>query len=121
MINARQQVKDALLTICENVKMSRPAGDPDLPLIVYAQVGNTPINMAYVRLKWRINVYCRTRSELIDLCDEVDNVMSGQLGFTRVSNSGDDVARVGTDLYTERIDYAGLVNKQTLSVIKYST
>ena len=121
MINARQQVKTALLTVCNNVKMSRPAGDIDLPLIVYAQVGNTPISMAYVRLKWRISVYCSNFSDLVDLCDDVDEVMSGQLGFTRTGKTGDDVARVETDLYTCRLDYAGLVNTQTLGVIKYST
>ena len=120
MINARQQVKNALLTVCDNVKMSRPAGDIDLPLIVYAQTGNTPINMLYDRLKWRVSVYCRNFSDLVDLCDDVDNIMTG-LGFTRVGKTGDDTARVETDLYMCKLDYAGLVNKQTLGVIKYST
>lgn len=121
MVDARKQVKNALLTVCDNVKMSRPAGDPQLPLVVYAQVGNTPINSLYVRLKWRISVYCSTLSELVKLCDEVDNVMSEQLGFTLTGKTGDDTARVETDLYMCKLNYAGLVNKQTLGVIKYST
>lgn len=120
MIDSRTQIKDTLLEICNNVKMSRPAGDIALPLICYAQTGNTPINIAYDRIKWRIAVYCNTFAELVELCDEVDEIMHGRFGFTRVRKTGDDEARVDTDLYLCRLDYSGLINTKTLGVIQDS-
>lgn len=121
MINARIQVGNALLSVCENVKMTKPDGDTELPLICYAEMGNTPVNMAYVRLRWRVAVYCNTFEELVELTDKADNIMSEQLGFTRTGKTPDDQARIGTDLYLCRLDYSGLVNTKTLNVIKYST
>lgn len=121
MIDARVQIGDALATVCENVKMSRPDGDVELPLICYAESGNVPYNMAYTRLRWRVAVYAGSFEELVDLVGKVDGVMSGQIGFTRTGKTPDDEARIGTDLYLCRLDYSGLVNNQTLGVIKYST
>lgn len=121
MINAREQVKDALKTVCTNVKMSRPEGDVVLPLIVYAEMQNLPVNMAYVRLGWRVAIYCNTFSELVDLVAQVDDVMSNTLGYTRTGKTPDDQARVGTDLYLCRLDYRGLVDTKINGVIKHST
>lgn len=121
MINAREQVKDALKTVCNNVKMSRPEGEVNLPLVVYAEMSNVPVNKAYTRLKWRVAIYCNTFSELVDLVERVDNVMSSTLGYTRTSKTSDDEARVGTDLYLCRLDYAGLVDTKINGIIKYST
>lgn len=121
MINARQQVYDALLTVCNNVKMSRPEGEIQLPLIVYAEMANVPVNKAYVRIRWRVAVYCSTFKNLVELVDATDNVMSETLGFTRVNKTPDADARIGTDLYLCRLDYSGIVNIKTLGVIKYST
>lgn len=120
MINAREQVKDALLTVCSNVKMSRPEGDPVLPLIVYAEMENLPVNMAYVRLRWRVAIYCNTFADLVEMTNKVDAVMSETLGYTRVKKTPDDSARVSTDLYLCKLDYSGLVNTRTLTIIKHS-
>lgn len=121
MINAREQVGTALETVCSNVKMAKPDGKVELPLVCYAETGNVPVNMAYDRLKWRVAVYCNTLEELVALVENVDSVMSKTLGFTRTGKTPDSDARIGTDLYLCRLDYAGLVNTKTKTVIKYST
>ena len=121
MINARQQIGEALETVCSNVKMAKPDGKIEPPLICYAETGNTPVNMAYVRLKWRIAIYTHTFEELVELTDAVDSIMSDELGFTRTGKTPDSDARLATELYLCRLDYAGLVNTKTLTVIKYST
>ena len=121
MINARAQVKDALKTVCTNVKMSRPEGSVTLPLIVYAEMENLPVNVAYVRLRWRVAVYCDNFSDLVSLCDDVDEVMTTSLGYTRVNKSSDDDARLSTDMYVCKLDYSGLVDTKINGVIKNTT
>lgn len=120
MINARRQVADALLTVCENVKMSRPEGDVELPLICYAETYNNPINIAYDRIKWRVAVYAGTFAELVRLTAAADNVMSEVLGWTRTGKSSDESSRIGTDLYLCKLDYSGIVKKDTLTIIRGS-
>ena len=120
MIDAREQICKELSTVCNNVKMSKPDGDVELPLICYAEMGNIPVNMAYVRLKWRVAVYANTFEELVALVSGVDDVMSDRLGFTRTGKTPDEQAHIATDLYLCRLDYSGLVNVQTLGVIKHS-
>lgn len=120
MIDARAQIRDALKTVCTNVKMSRPAGDPVLPLVVYAEMSNLPVNKAYVRLRWQVTVYCTTFKDLVELTDEVDSIMSETLGYTRSSKSSDDGAKIGTDLYMCRLAYVGLVDTKLNGVIKNS-
>ena len=121
MINAREQIKDALKTVCTNVKMSRPVGNPNPPLIVYAEMSNLPVNKAYVRLRWQVTVYCETFKDLTELTDEVDRVMSETLGYTRSNKSSDDEARIDTDMYMCKLTYVGLVDTKLNGVIKYST
>lgn len=121
MINARKQIGDELAKVCPNVKMTKPDGDVELPLICYAEMQNTPVNVAYVRLRWRVAVYCSTFAELVDMVNKVDTVMGEKIGFTRTNKTPDDQARIGTDLYLCRLDYSGLVNVRTRGVIKYST
>lgn len=120
MIDARQQIGTALQAVTPNVKMSRPDGDIELPLICYAETGNIPVNMAYTRLKWRVAVYAGSFTELVELTNAADHIMSDEIGFTRTGKTPDDKARIGTDLYLCRLDYSGLVNNETLGVIKYS-
>lgn len=119
MINAREQIKDLLLTVCDNVKMSRPEGDVELPLICYAETVNTPVNIAYDRLGWRVAIYAGTFDELVTLTAQADDVMQS-IGFTRTGKTGDDSARIGTDLYLCRLDYRAIVNTKTKTVIKGS-
>lgn len=121
MIDARKQVKTALKTVCQNVLMSYPAGKPSFPLIVYAEMENLPVNRAYVRLRWRISVYCSTFEALNTLVDSADTVMSETLGYTRTYKTPDSELLVSTDVYRCQLDYSGLVNTKTNGVIKYST
>lgn len=120
MINAREQICTALEAVCNNVKMSKPEGTVELPLICYAEVNNTPVNMICVRLGWRVAVYARTFEELVSLTNQVDAVMTG-LGYTRTSKTPDTQALVDTDLYLCRLNYSGLVNTVIKNVIPYST
>lgn len=119
MIDAREQIKNLLTTVCPNVKMSRPDGKVNLPLICYTELSNLPVNIAYDRIKWRIAVYANTFEELINLVNQVEEKMSG-LGFTRTHQTPDDESKKGKDLYLKRIDYSALINKEKNTVVKGS-
>lgn len=121
MINARKQVAEALLTVCSNVSMSKPDTEAVFPLICYSQQSDLPVNVAYDRIKWRVACYANTLTEVLELEEGVIDVMSNQLGFTLVAETSDEDAHKGIDFYLKRLDFSGLVNKQTLGVIKYST
>lgn len=120
MIDAREQIKNALETICDNVKMSKPAGDVEFPLICYACISNDTINIAYDRLRWRVTAYCNTFTDLIGLVASIDGVMNGELGYTRTYETPDDEAKKGTDFYMKRLDYSAMVNKEHYTVIRGS-
>ena len=120
MIDAREQVKELLLTICDNVKMTKPSGDVRFPLICYAETGNAHINIAYDRLKYSVAVYAGTFEELISLTDAVNTAMVN-FGFTRTNVSPDTEARKGTDFYLKRIDYSCMINKERNTIIKQTT
>lgn len=120
MIDAREQVKDALLAVCSNVKMSKPSGDVQLPLICYACMGDDVVDIGHERLRWRVVVYSNTFEEAIRMSKQVEAVMHDQLGYTRRSITPDDQSKVGTDLYMRRIDYSALVNLEVMGVIKGS-
>lgn len=105
MVDLRQKVGYGLMTVCDNVKMSKPDGDVTLPLICYAETGNTSINIAYDQLKYRVAVYANTFEELVELVDAVDDLMYDTFGFSRTGKTSDGDARIGTDLYLCRLDY----------------
>ena len=121
MINAREQVADALEQVCANVKMSRPEGNVELPLICYACTGDLDVNVAYARVQWRVAVYHMSFAELVDLVHQVDAVMNGELGYTRTYETPDYDAKLGTDFYLKRLDYSALVNKEAYSVVRGTT
>lgn len=118
---ARTQVANMLLTVCSNVKMTRPEGNTVLPLVIYGLTSALPVNMAYTRMKWRVACYASTMQELLDMVDGVIGVMSGELGFTLTSETPDEDTRKGTDFYQKRLDFAALVMNETGGVIKWST
>lgn len=118
---ARTQVANMLLTVCSNVKMTRPEGNTVLPLVIYGLTSALPVNMAYTRMKWRVACYASTMQELLDMVDGVIGVMSGELGFTLTSETSDEDTRKGTDFYQKRLDFSGLVMNETGGVIKWST
>lgn len=118
MINPRVQIANLLLTVCNNVSMSKPDVEAVFPFISYSLQSDLPVNVAYDRLRWRIACYAKTFTELIEMVDGVNNIMSGQLGFTLMSMTPDEESHKGTDFYMKRLDYSGLVNKQTLGVLR---
>lgn len=107
----RELVANALLSVIDNVKMSKPAGDITLPLICYAETSNAAINIASDRVRFRVAVYASTFQELVDLSQRVDSVMAHSLGFQRTATTPDSDALIGTDLYLKRIDYTCTINK----------
>mgnify|MGYP003304637777 CR=1 FL=1 len=118
MINPRAQVANLLLTVCENVNMSKPDADAVFPFISYSLQSDLPVNVAYDRLRWRVACYARTFTELLELCDGVMNVMTGQLGFTLTSITPDEDSHKETNLFMKRLDFSGLVDKKTLGVLR---
>lgn len=121
MIDARQQVATALLTVCDNVTMAKPDGDVEFPLVCYSQTSDLPVNIAYDRLRYRVAVYASTFAELLTMVAGVVDVMTGTIGLTLTGETDDEQAHMGTDFYMKRLDFAGLVNTKTLGVIKGST
>ena len=119
MINAREQIVSELETVCDNVKMSRPDGKVSLPLVCYSMQEDTPLNIAYDRLRWRVACYESNFEGLINLVTQVDAVMT-RLGYTKISETPDGECRVDTNLYLKRLDYSALVNKEHLTVVKGS-
>lgn len=118
---ARTQVANRLLTVCSNVKMTRPEGDTVLPLICYGLTSALPVNMAYTRMRWRIACYASTMQGLLTMVEDVIGIMSGELGFTLTSETPDEDTRSGTDFYMKRLDFSGIVQNDTGGVIKWST
>lgn len=119
MIDAREQMANELETVCPNVKMTKPDGIVELPLVCYSLTSDDHVNIAYDRLKWRVAVYHEDFERLIQLVAEVDAKMS-ELGYTRVKETPDSDARVDVGLYLKRLDYQALVNKEYFTVVKGS-
>ena len=124
MIDARRFIRERLLSVCDNVKMSKPDGDVALPLICYAEAENAPpspgLSGLYTRLGWRVACYANSFEELCQLVQGVDGVMVDDLGFTRTNKMADDQARIGTDLYLCRLTYSALVNEQERTILPKS-
>jgi hypothetical protein len=121
MINTREQVKDALLTVCDKVEVSRSSEkNIDPPLIRYACIADDIVDMGHERLRWRIAVYARTFEETLYLVRQVDTVMHDNLGYTRRTITPDDTSKQATGLYMKRMEYSALVNMEVMGVIKGS-
>lgn len=110
MTDMRERVRDALMTVSSNIKMSKPTDEVELPLLCYAETSNVSINIAHDRVKYRVAVYANDFEELVEIVKKVDDVMCRVLGFQRTGKSSDENARVGTDLYLCRLDYTATVN-----------
>lgn len=117
MIDARTQVANLLLTVCENVNMSKPDADAVFPFISYSLQSDLPVNVAYDRLRWRIACYAITFTELLEMCEGVMDIMTEQLGFTLTNITPDEDSHKA-DFYMKRLDFSGLVDKKTLGVLR---
>lgn len=110
MVDIRQKVANNLLTITDNVKLTRPAGRPSLPMIIYGERSNVSVNLAYSRHRFRITAYAATFEELVDLVNEIEDRIGHHLGLARVAKSSDEEARISNDMYMCRLEYTCLVN-----------
>lgn len=121
MIDAREQIGDALESVCENVKMAKPDGDAEFPLICYACIADDIVGVGYDRLRWKVTAYNNTFEGLIEMVKGIDAVMNGQLGYTRTKMMPDDETKKGVDFYMNRLEYSALVNLEAMAVIRGST
>lgn len=110
MNTIREQIANNLLAITSNVKLTKPAGKPQLPLIVYDERSNVSINLAYSRHRYRITAYASTFTELCELVDNIEEMIGHELGLERVSKSPDESARVSNDMYMCRLEYTCMFN-----------
>lgn len=117
MVNARDQIYDALLTVCENVSVIYPEGEVTLPLIVYGEITNTDTSKWLATIEYQVDVYSADFEELIDLADAADAVMR-EIGFTRDYASSDADARVKTDLYKKALSYHANVDLYHHNILK---
>ena len=81
MTDMREKVNDALLIVTNNVKMTKPSGDVELPLLCYAETSNTSINIAHDRVKYRVAVYAGSFEELVEIVEKVDKLCAMCLVF----------------------------------------
>jgi hypothetical protein len=115
MINAREQIKDELLKITDNVRLMKPEALNEFPLIVYGEVTNTPLFKWTTRIEYQVDVYTNNFSTLLDLCKEVDKKMTG-LGFNMTFISPDQMAREDKGVYHKTIGYEAMVNTKTNNI-----
>lgn len=118
MIDLRELVSKALLSIIPNVKMTKPSGDVELPLICYSETSNVSVNIASDTVKYRVAIYANTFEEMADIAQAVDSVMSGNIGMQRSASTSDGEANIGTDMYLKRIDYTCTINKACGYIIR---
>lgn len=109
MINPRKQISDALLTIIDNVKMTRPEGDVVFPLITYGEVTNVSVNKREDRIEYQIDGYTNTFEECLALSQQIDEVMTS-LGWHRTYITPDPQTRRGKDFYQKSMNYVARVD-----------
>lgn len=117
MFNGRQHIAQLMLGVCDNVKMTKPDGDVELPLVCYAETVNRYLNNMYDTIGYRIVCYANTFDEVVEMSEKVNEAMDS-IGFLRTSKSSDDEAHRGTDLYMIRLDYTATVNRYTGGVAR---
>ena len=116
MTNAREYVKHGLDAICDNVKACFPSGNILLPLITYAEVGNTQSAKWKDVIEYQVDVYAGHFEDVLDLTDKACDAMS-ELGFTRTYVSPDTTCRVDTGLYHKVLSFQATINTNEMNII----
>lgn len=116
MISNRVQIKDALLTICNNVKTERPEGELTLPLITYGEVTNVHVGQYEDRIEYQIDAHASSFPEIIQLTQQIDSVMA-DMGWTRTYVTPDSNARVGVGLYHKSMSYVARIDVRYNDII----
>lgn len=117
MISNRKQIADALKTVCNNIKMERPATKPTLPLVCYAEVTNVHLSSKIDRIEYQIDAYTDNFPDLIELAKAIDDVMES-MGWYRTYASPDAVAKIDDNWYQKVLNYVGRIDLVQKSVIK---
>ena len=115
MINVRNQIREALLEITENVRMTRPEGEQVFPLITMAEITNVNVNMREDRIEYQIDAYHNTFEDVIDLMQKIDNTMT-ELGWHRTYVTPDSQTRRGTDFYQKSMNYVARIDTYFMDI-----
>ena len=116
IISNRVQIKEALLTICDNVKMEYPEGQLNLPLVTYAEITNAMVSKREARMDYQIDAYTGSFEDMINLIKDIDNVMTG-MGWSRNYVTPDSSARAGAGLYHKAINYTARIDTLRKDII----
>lgn len=108
MVDCRVQIKELLEQIVP-VKMTRPDGDVELPLITYAEITNTTVEKWHDMMDYQVDVYAHTFREVMQIIKQVDEAMA-TLRATRTYVTPDTQARQDTYLYHKALNYRLHVN-----------
>jgi len=116
MISNRVQIKEALETVCPNVKTERPEGVLNLPLITYGEITNVHVSRYEDRIEYQIDAYASSFVDIIQMTQAIDDVMTN-MGWQRTYVTPDGRARVGTGLYQKSLSYVGRVDIRINDII----
>ena len=116
MIDCRRQIADALLTVCDNVKGSRPEGRVVLPLITYAEVTNVNTSRYEDRIEYQVDVYTNNFEQLIQTVKSVSETLEG-MGWHRTYVTPDSQARVETGLYKKSLNFTARVDTRINNIL----
>lgn len=117
MVNAREQIYQALQTCCDNVSVIQPEKAVTLPLIVYGEITNTTVSKWVESIEFQVDVYAADFEEMVELAEDADAVMRG-IGFSRIYASPDANARIDTDLYKKALNYHANVDTYHGNILK---
>lgn len=109
MINVRNQIKEALETITQNVRMMRSEGDITFPLITYGEITNTNVGKWQDRIEYQINGHTGTYEDIVTLMNDIDAVMT-EMGWYRTYITPDTQARQAKDFYMKASNYVARVD-----------
>ena len=115
MVNNRIQIAEALETITENVKMTRPEGDVSFPLITYAEITNVNVGIRQDRIEYQIDGHTNTLPELLVLMAQIDEVMT-DMGWHRTYITPDTQARQSKDFYRKSANYTARIDTLTNTI-----
>ena len=109
MINNRVQIAEALKTITDNVRLTRPEGEVTFPLITYAEITNVKISKIEERIEYQVDGHASTFEEIIILMKQIDEVMTN-MGWRRTYITPDTQTRQGKDFYKKSANYLARID-----------
>lgn len=111
MLDLRQQMAELLERTGADVRMEKPDTFQDISrgLVVYAETDNRPLDPWTDYQSYDVTVYKPTFAEAVELCKEVDALVSGEAGWRRDRKSSDASARLSQDVYSFKLSYSAKI------------